>query len=139
MKKISLCPTAFVALLSLSACHRADHPHVDGTVHTDEILKRWQSADLKTDDFREVDPGPYSAAHCDEGHVSGLSATLCEYKDDDSLDQAQRRLEAQWAKAGHETAVGARQGRTFLAVVDAQHADPNGRTINTLVTRFKKP
>jgi hypothetical protein len=114
------------------------HAHVDGTPHTDDVVKAWKGAGLATDAFAQVDPGPYRAGYCSQGRVGGVDALICEYTDDDNLDRAKKMIHDDWGKEGIHTGVAVRSKRTLIAVADRASADPNGKSISKAIETFKK-
>jgi len=115
-----------------------DRPHVDGTLHTDQVLDAWKSAGLTPEAFTSIDPAAYRAGYCAQGRVGGVDAIVCEYRDDDSLDSAKKLIQDGWSREGVQTAVAMRTKRTLLSVADRARVDPNGKTISKLVETFKK-
>jgi hypothetical protein len=44
----------------------------------------------------------------------------------------------EWGRAGVATGVTTQKGETLMAIADREHRDPNGKTINQIVSAFKK-
>ena len=66
--------------------------HVQGTVHTDEVVTAWRSAGLETDGFTRMDPPTSSAAFCEHGLVRGVDTTVCEYANEDTISRGMQEV-----------------------------------------------
>jgi hypothetical protein len=112
--------------------------HVQGTVHTDEVLAAWRNAGLTTDGFASMDPPPASAAFCEHGFVRGVDTTVCEYVSEDNLSRGMQQVKADWAQLDTHTGVVLRTKRTTMVAVDRERREPSGKTISQMTKVFSK-
>lgn len=111
--------------------------HVDGTPHTDKVAAEWKEAGLQTQ-LAPTEPTPYGAAYCEEGHVEGVDAVVCEYHDDAAVEWGKKMIGERWSRQQMHTGVTAQSRRTVVMLVDRDRRDPNGKTISRAVKVFKK-
>ena len=112
--------------------------HVQGTVHTDEVLAAWRNAGLATDGFASMDPPPDSAAFCEHGLVRGVDTTVCEYASEDNISRGMQQVKADWARLDTHTGVVLRTKRTTMVAVDRERREPSGKTISQMTKIFSK-
>jgi hypothetical protein len=112
--------------------------HVPGTIPTDDVVRAWDRANLSPQPFAAADASAYYAGACAQGQVKGVSALICEYNDDDGINRGKKTILDRWSKERVQTGITVRQQRTLVALVDQQKADPNGKTIDKMVTAFQK-
>jgi len=112
--------------------------HVDGTPHTNKIIHGLKSAGLRPEGFTNADPARYGASFCENGRVNDIETLVCEFPDGNSLARGKQLLTDEWGRAGVATGVTAQKGETLMAIADREHRDPNGKTINQIVSAFKK-
>ena len=112
--------------------------HVQGTVHTDEVLAAWRNSGLATDGFAPMDPPPDSAAFCEHGFVRGVDTTVCEYASEDNISRGMQQVKADWARLDTHTGVVLRTKRTTMVAVDRERREPSGKTISQMTKVFSK-
>ena len=112
--------------------------HVQGTVHTDEVLAAWRSAGLETDGFVRMDPPTDSAAFCEHGFVHGVDTTVCEYASEDTIGRGMQQVKADWTRLDTHTGVVLRTKRTTMVAVDRERREPSGKTISQMTKVFSK-
>lgn len=112
--------------------------HVAGTPHTNRIIHGLKNAGLRPEGFTTTDPARYGASFCEYGRVNDIDALVCEFADGGSLARGQQLLGDEWGREGLQTGVTAQKQQTLLALADRGHHDPNGKTINQIVSAFKK-
>jgi hypothetical protein len=129
-----VCSGALVAL-ALAGFGCSKKP-TEGGVRLEQVSSAFDSAGLKTDQFKPTDPSSFNAQKCVEGNVEGVDTVVCEYGSPDALTLGKKAGE-QWA-ASATTAAVLGNGRTLLAVADRAHVDPNGKTIHKITQAFRK-
>ncbi|HET6279833.1 MAG TPA: hypothetical protein VFH73_02670 [Polyangia bacterium] len=112
--------------------------HVAGTPHTNKIIHGLKNAGLRPEGFNNADPARYGASFCENGRVNDLETLVCEFPDGNSLARGKQLLADEWGRQGVATGVTAQKGETLMAIADREHRDPNGKTINQIVSAFKK-
>ena len=112
--------------------------HVDGTPHTDAAIKAWQGAGLSPEGFAALTPVPFGAAYCEQGRVQAIETMVCEYRDQNALNQGKTELIAQWEREGVNTGVAYQTKLTLLGVLDRGRRDPNGKVVSQVVDAFRK-
>jgi hypothetical protein len=112
--------------------------HVEGTPHTNKIIHGLKSAGLRPEGFTNADPSRYGASFCENGRVNDIETLVCEFPDGNSLARGKQLVTDEWGRAGVATGVTAQKGETLMAIADREHRDPNGKTINQIVSAFKK-
>ena len=112
--------------------------HVEGTPHTNKIIHGLKSAGLRPEGFTSADPSRYGASFCENGRVNDIETMVCEFADGNSLARGKQLVTDEWGRAGVATGVTAQKGETLMAIADREHRDPNGKTINQIVSAFKK-
>jgi hypothetical protein len=112
--------------------------HVQGTVHTDEVLAAWRTAGLETDGFVPMDPPPASAAFCEHGLVHGVDTTVCEYASEDNINRGMQQVKADWQRMDPHTGVVLRTKRTTMVAGDRERREPSGKTISQMTKVFSK-
>lgn len=112
--------------------------HVSGTPHTDKVIETLTDSGLHADGFAPVAPVPFGAGYCEQGRIDGIDTLVCEFTDDAGLDQGKRLMQEQWEREGVQTGVASATKHTLLGIVDRGHHDPNGKTINRILTALKK-
>ena len=121
-----------------SAAGPAAPQHVDGTPHTDAAIKAWQGAGLSPEGFAALTPVPFGAAYCEQGRVQAIDTLVCEYRDQNALNQGKTELIAQWEREGVNTGVAYQTKLTLLGVLDRGRRDPNGKVVSQVVDAFRK-
>jgi hypothetical protein len=112
--------------------------HLSGTPRTDKVIDTLKGTGLRADGFTVLDPPPFGAGFCEQGRIEGIDTLVCEFADNDALDRGKKLLRDSWEREGVHTGVTTAALRTLLAVADRAHHDPNGKTINQILTAFKK-
>lgn len=112
--------------------------HVQGTVHTDEVLTAWRNAGLTADGFVAMNPPANSAAYCEHGFVHGVDTTVCEYLSDETIGRGIEQVKADWARTDTHTGVVVRTKRTTMVAVDHERREPSGKTISQMAKVFAK-
>jgi hypothetical protein len=112
--------------------------HVQGTVHTDEVLAAWQNAGLETTGFARLDPPTDSAAFCEHGFVRGVDTTVCEYTTEDTISRGIQQVKADWIHLDTHTGVVLRTKQTTMVAVDRERREPSGKTISQMTKVFSK-
>ena len=112
--------------------------HVDGTPHTDAAIRAWQGAGLNPEGFASITPVPFGAAYCEQGRVQTIDAVVCEYRDQNALNQGKTALLEQWGREGVNTGVAFQTKLTLLGVLDRGRRDPNGKVVSQVVDTFRK-
>jgi len=124
---------------STSASFAAAPPtHVPGALRTDEVLTTWRNAGLSPDGFAPLAPTPNGAGYCEHGSVGGVDTVLCEYASDEAVATGIKLVKEGWARVDAHTAVILQARRTTMAVVDRERREPSGKTINQMVSAFRK-
>jgi hypothetical protein len=116
----------------------AQAQHVDGTPHTDAAIRAWQGAGLNPEGFAAIAPVPFGAAYCEQGRVQMIDALVCEYRDQNTLNQGKTALLEQWGREGVNTGVAFHTKLTLLGVLDRGRRDPNGKVVSQVVDAFRK-
>ena len=112
--------------------------HLSGTPSTDKVVDTFKDAGLRPEGFTALQPPPFGAGYCEQGRIDGIDTMVCEYADDGALDRGKKLLQDSWGREGVHTGVTTALKHTLLAVADRGHHDPNGKTINQILTAFKK-
>jgi len=107
----------------------------DGGSGVSGTVSAWKSAGLEPTKFEKDDGAKLDATACHRGKVSGIYATLCEYKD----AKAATAAKAKGLKSvGNRTGISLSRNSWLLVAVDRDKVDPSGRTMNKLATAFWK-
>jgi hypothetical protein len=112
--------------------------HVHDTPQADWVIEAWRNAGLVPEGFSAVQPVPYGAAACMRGTVQGVEAQVCEFSNDNALDEAVKSLRKEWSQNAVRTGLTLRNKHTLLIAVDRAHRDPAGKVIGSLAATFAK-
>ena len=136
LARARLAVVALAALAALAACDKdsgkgagAGAPPSD-----DALVAAWRKAGLEVSALTTVDGGPYSAATCRGGTVSGVDVVLCRY---DSGEDARAAEELGLTAVGGATGAALAHGDRLLVVADRRKQDPSGRTIDAILRAFR--
>lgn len=99
-------------------------------------LKLLETAGFQPEGFSEREALPLQAHSCKGGTIASLSALMCEYPTDEGAEAGQEGAEA-WI-GDSVTGVVLTRGRFLLALSDPLSLDPNGKTISSIATVFRR-
>ena len=136
MRRAIAITTRGLVLVGLVAGTGCSKKPTEGGVRLEQVSAAFDSAGLKTNEFKPTDPSKFNAQKCVEGAVDGVDTVVCEYGSPDALALGKKAGE-QWASTAPTAAV-LGNGRTLLAVADRAHVDPNGKTIHKITQAFTK-
>jgi len=112
--------------------------HVQGTLHTDEVLTAWRNAGLAPEGFVALQPPPNSADYCEHGSVHGVDTLVCEYATEEALARGTQQVKEGWERVDAHTGVVLRAKHTLMVVVDRERREPTGKTISQMAKLFGK-
>lgn len=135
--------TAFLLLASAdckkSGPSAAPPPtHLPGALRTDEVLAAWRTAGLTPEGFAPLVPPANGAGYCEHGSVNGVDTVICEYASDEAIATGIKLTKEGWARVDAHTAAIVQARRTTVAIVDRERREPSGKTVNQIVTAFRK-
>ena len=70
--------------------------------------------------------------------MQAIDTLVCEYRDQNALNQGKTQLIAQWEREGVNTGVAYQTKLTLLGVLDRGRRDPNGKIVSQVVDAFRK-
>jgi hypothetical protein len=120
MKKLVL-----IAIVA-AACSKANK----GPTSRDGVIAAWKKGGLEPSAFTAVQQ-PDLGKDCASGTVNKLDVLVCTYATPE-LAKAAEDAGLKWV--GDTTGASRAQGETLIVVADHKKADPNGKTINQIVT-----
>lgn len=122
MKKLLLIA---IAVAACAACSKANK----GPSSRDGVIAAWKKGGLEPSAFTtaQTDIGK----DCASGTVNKLDVLVCTYPSEKDAKAAE---DAGLKWVGDTTGASRAQGETLIVVADRKKADPNGKTINQIVT-----
>lgn len=116
---------ALLALLVIAACHKGK----TGPSSRDGVVEAWKKGGLTPSALTtaQTDVGK----DCASGTVNKLDVLVCTFPSDKEAKAAE---DAGLKWIGDTTGASRAQGDELIVVADRHKADPNGKTINQIVT-----
>jgi hypothetical protein len=110
--------------LVLAGCSKKSGPtSVDG------VIDAWKKGGLTPSAFTKANTDV--GKDCQSGTINKLDVLVCTFA---SEKEAKAAEDAGLKWVGDTTGASRAQGETLIVVADRHHADPNGKTINQIVT-----
>ena len=119
MKRLILIAVALVG------CHKAK----SGPTSRDGVIDAWKKGGLQPSEFTAAKSD--LGKDCASGTVNKLDVLVCTYPTDKEAKAAE---DAGLKWVGDTTGASRAQGDVLIVVADRKKADPNGKTINQIVT-----
>ncbi|MBV8762663.1 MAG: hypothetical protein JO257_35585 [Deltaproteobacteria bacterium] len=111
-------------LMVIGACHKKSGP-----TSRDGVIDAWKKGGLQPSAFTEAKTD--LGKDCASGTVNKLDVMVCTYPSDKDAKAAE---DAGLKWVGDTTGASRAQGDVLIVVADRKKADPNGKTINQIVT-----
>ena len=115
---------ALLVLVLLGACHKKSGP-----TSRDGVIDAWKKGGLQPSEFTAAKSD--LGKDCASGTVNKLDVLVCTYPTDKEAKAAE---DAGLKWVGDTTGASRAQGDVLIVVADRKKADPNGKTINQIVT-----
>lgn len=104
------------------------------TPYPRKVATALSEAGIKAGELEQAAAKPYAAADCARGQVDKLDLLVCDYKDEATARQGEKKLER--FVAGAVSGGIRRRGSRVLAVADRDKVDLKGETINKTLKAF---